>query len=77
MSQVQSPQKDILVDIAIPVYNEERTIKQCLDSVLCFKKDENVLVTIFIIDGGSNDKTFSMIKILKYSTTLKKFNLAP
>ena len=62
MSQSTSLQKNILVDIAIPVYNEEETIKQCLDSVLCFKKNENILVTIFIIDGGSNDQTLEIIK---------------
>jgi glycosyltransferase involved in cell wall biosynthesis len=54
--------KNISVDIAIPVYNEERTIKECLESVLSFKKNDNVVVTIYIIDGGSNDKTLEIIK---------------
>jgi glycosyltransferase involved in cell wall biosynthesis len=75
--------KKIFVDIVIPVLNEERTIEQCLKSVLCFQKDDNVKVQIFIVDGGSSDKTLDIIKAnflndssIKILHNSKKYNLA-
>jgi glycosyltransferase involved in cell wall biosynthesis len=62
MTDLITKNKKIFVDIVIPVLNEERTIEQCLESVLCFQKDDNVKVQIFIVDGGSSDKTLDIIK---------------
>jgi glycosyltransferase involved in cell wall biosynthesis len=45
------------IDIAIPVLNEEHYLKGCLDSVLEFELPENVKTTVYILDGGSTDKT--------------------
>ena len=62
MTDLITKNKKIFVDIVIPVLNEERTIEQCIKSVLCFQKDDNVKVQIFIVDGGSSDKTLDIIK---------------
>lgn len=45
------------IDIAIPVLNEEAYLQGCLDSVLSFELPEGVCCTIYILDGGSRDRT--------------------
>lgn len=45
------------VDIAIPVLNEESYLHGCLDSVLGFDLPEGVSCTIYVLDGGSTDRT--------------------
>ncbi|MDC1387569.1 glycosyltransferase [Gammaproteobacteria bacterium] len=62
MNDFVTAKKNIVVDIAIPVFNEEDTIRECIASVLSFKKKENIKVNIFVIDGGSTDKTLEIIK---------------
>lgn len=52
----------ISIDIAVLTLNEERYIGSCLSSILNFAKPENVKIKIFIIDGGSTDKTLEIIK---------------
>ena len=52
----------ISVDIAIPTFNERKSIKSCLESILSFKTSRQVLIKIYIIDGGSTDKTQEIIK---------------
>lgn len=47
--------------IAIPIYNEEKYIISFLNSVLRFKIPNNVEVSVFLIDGMSNDGTRSLI----------------
>lgn len=47
----------ITIDIAIPVLNEELHLKGCLDSVLNFALPGEVTCTIYILDGGSTDRT--------------------
>ena len=57
------------ITILIPTYNEEKTIKQTIDSV----KKANTLKLkkqIIIIDDGSTDNTQKKIKSLKYRSLL-------
>lgn len=44
------------LSIALAVYNEERYIKQCLDSI------KDIADEIIVIDGGSTDKTVEIAK---------------
>lgn len=56
------------LSVVIPVYNEEKHIKSCVQSLLNGKR---VPDEILIVDGGSTDntikilKSFPQIKILK------------
>ena len=43
-----------LIDIIIPVYNKEMTIKKCIDSIL---KQTYTNFRIIIVDDGSTDKS--------------------
>jgi len=49
------------ISIIIPTYNEEKFISMCLNSVLAndYPKEK---MEIFVIDGGSTDKTHSLVK---------------
>ena len=49
------------VSIIIPVLNERKFIKRCLESILKnnYRKD---LLEILIFDGGSNDGTYEILK---------------
>ncbi len=52
----------IKIDIIIPVFNEEKFIKKCLDAILSFEIPKDVECKIFIVDGGSNDQTLSILQ---------------
>ena len=55
------------VTIAIPCWNEERTIERTVESLLCLNYPQDKL-NIFIIDDGSKDNTWEVInKFTKYS----------
>lgn len=55
------------VSLVIPIYNEEKYIKKCLDSVKCQveKPDE-----IIVVDNNSTDNTVNIAK--KYNVRLLK-----
>lgn len=55
----------ISIDIAILTLNEEKYLKNCLDSVVDFLLPDNVLTEIYIIDGGSTDKTLDIAENFK------------
>jgi len=49
------------VSIIIPVYNSERTLKECLSSIA--KQDfPKQLVEVIVVDGGSTDSTLQIAK---------------
>lgn len=47
------------VSIIVPVYNGEKFIKRCLDSLTCQTYDN---IEIIVINDGSSDNTLSLIK---------------
>ncbi|MFH0979388.1 MAG: glycosyltransferase family A protein [Candidatus Roizmanbacteria bacterium] len=47
------------VSIIVPVYNEEKNIKNCLDSLI---KQEEKPEEIIIVDNNCTDKTFDIVK---------------
>lgn len=60
------------ISIIIPTYNEEKVIKNCLESLFAqaFKDFE-----IIVIDDGSTDKTFDALSQLKTNKPLRGENL--
>jgi len=48
------------LSIVIPVYNEEKYIRDCLESVVNFESEESF--EVFLVDGGSTDNTTKIIK---------------
>lgn len=53
----------ISITIAIPTLNEELNLERCLASVVCQKF--NGRLEVFIIDGGSTDRTIEIAKKFK------------
>ncbi|KDR94620.1 Glycosyltransferase, catalytic subunit of cellulose synthase and poly-beta-1,6-N-acetylglucosamine synthase [Peptoclostridium litorale DSM 5388] len=53
----------LLVDIMIPVLNEERHIEACISSLQCQTYGRENF-NIMIVDGGSSDETVSVVKEL-------------
>lgn len=53
--------KKVRLSIIVPVYNVERYIKRCLDSVYLQKVDET-LFEIVVVDDGSTDKTMTIVE---------------
>ena len=51
----------IKTSIIIPIYNEEKYIKECLESIINsdINKEE---IEVLLVDGGSTDKTTDIIK---------------
>ena len=45
--------------VIIPAYNAEKTIERCLDSILCYDRDD---IEILIINDGSSDRTEDICK---------------
>ena len=60
-----------VLTILIPVYNTEKYIKRCLDSVLL--KETNDKVEVIVVSDGSKDKSINIAKEYaeKYPNTLK------
>lgn len=56
-----------IISIIIPIYNGEKNIKKCLDSIL---NQTYVNIEIILINDGSNDSTLQIIK--KYSKKDKR-----
>lgn len=52
-----STEENVLVSIIVPVYNSERTISRCIDSVI-HQSYSNI--QIIIIDDGSSDNSFEI-----------------
>ena len=61
------------VTIAVPCYNESETIKKTIASLLAldYPKDK---VTIFIVDDGSTDDTWEIIKGFENGNNIKVFH---
>ncbi|HSH55626.1 MAG TPA: glycosyltransferase family 2 protein [Candidatus Limnocylindrales bacterium] len=55
------------ISIAIPAYNEEKNIKDLLESILKQSLNSVQLVQILVIDDGSTDDTVSLAKQLNSS----------
>ena len=54
------------VTVIIPTLNEEKYIQKCIESVQSFILPKDIEIEIFIIDGGSKDKTREIVeKIIK------------
>ena len=49
------------ISIIIPIYNEEKYISKCLDSIIESDYDKSK-IEVLLIDGGSSDKTIEIIK---------------
>ena len=62
------------VDIIILTLNEEKYIKKCLESVLSFIKPPNCSLKIYIVDGGSTDKTLEKIKGIQHDSLVVLHN---
>ncbi len=63
------------VTIAVPCWNEEKTLSGTIDSLLSLSYPQDKL-TIIIVDDGSTDKTLSIAKAYeeKYPHIVKAFH---
>ena len=59
----------IKVSVTVPVYNAEKYLKQCLDSI---QKQTLKEIEVIIIDDGSTDNSESILK--KYQQKYKNVN---
>lgn len=59
-----------MISVIIPTYNEEKDIKDCLQSLLRQKKID---FEIIIIDDGSTDKTLSIINRYQKTNKIRLF----
>ena len=59
--------KKLSVTVGIPVYNEQRTIKNIITDVLNQTNQHYVLDQIIILSDGSTDKTISEAKLINNS----------
>lgn len=62
--------KENLISIIIPVYNAQKTIVKCLDSIL---RQTYKSLEILVIDDGSTDNTFEICS--QYSVIDKRFHI--
>jgi glycosyltransferase involved in cell wall biosynthesis len=49
------------ISIIIPIYNEEKYIEKCLDSIIESDYEKNKM-EVLLVDGGSRDKTIEIIE---------------
>lgn len=67
--------EEIIVSVVMPVYNEEKYIEKCIDSLLLQDYPTEKMEWIFV-DGCSKDKTVEMLETYqnKYPNLIKIFN---
>ena len=51
--------------IAIPAFNEEENIEECLKSVMNFHIPNNIIHEIWVWDGGSTDNTINIVQSIE------------
>lgn len=62
--------KNSTITVIIPTYNEEKTIKNCIESLL----NQSLTNTeIIVIDDGSIDKTMAVVKKIRNQVDVNKF----
>ncbi|MCL4378880.1 MAG: glycosyltransferase family 2 protein [Actinobacteria bacterium] len=66
-----NPEKDYLVSIIMPAYNEERTIEEIISKVHSVEINKEIIV----INDGSKDKTPAILSSIKDKYNLKIINL--
>lgn len=54
--------KDIDLSVVIPVFNEEKRLSTNLDKIITFLKDRKIKSEIILVDDGSFDKTWLLLK---------------
>lgn len=47
------------ISVVVPAYNREKTIKRCLDSIMC---QSYQVVEVIVVDDGSADRTLEVIE---------------
>ena len=60
-----------LISVIIPVYNGEKYIKRCVDSILSQSYDN---YEIIIINDGSSDKTLSVLREYRAYSNISIYN---
>lgn len=62
------------ISIVIPAYNEERTILRCIKSI--YENDyPKVSLQIIVVDDGSSDETYKIVKDYKHLHSLDRLHL--
>lgn len=61
---------ECILSIIIPVYNGQKSIKKCLNSIL---KQDDINMEIILVDDGSTDNTAKMIKENYSNSKIKYF----
>lgn len=51
--------KNVQISVIVPVYNTEKYLKQCIESVL---SQERIVFELIIVDDGSTDNSIAIIK---------------
>lgn len=59
----KTPQARVKLSIVIPCYNEERTLEQCVESVLAIE-DETLQLELIVVDDCSKDASLEVAKRL-------------
>ncbi|MDD2971665.1 MAG: glycosyltransferase family 2 protein [Lachnospiraceae bacterium] len=57
--------EDIIITIAIPVYDVEKYIKRCLDSIVSQVAEFPNLIEVLLVDDGSSDGSLKICQLYK------------
>jgi dolichol-phosphate mannosyltransferase len=53
------------ISIIVPVYNEEKTIKEVMDSIIKVRLPNKILKEIVVVDDGSKDNSYNILKKIR------------
>ena len=61
------------LSIIIPVYNVERYIERCLESVVCQQDVDTSLYEVIVVNDGTPDKSMEIVE--KYSNVYSNISI--
>ncbi len=65
--------KDTFISVVIPVYNEEKRINN-LTTIISYLKKQKYKSEVIVVNDGSTDKTYKLLKLLKLKLNFKLFS---
>ena len=60
MVRLPDMEKDILLSLILPAYNEETRLPECMEKVVGFVSSHSEPIEVILVENGSKDRTYEL-----------------